>query len=622
QTPAIQALVLNSRDVTERVRNREQLQHSERRFRALFENNPDMVLIENQEGEILEANPAFIKVVKLTNEQLVGKKITDFLPAEAAQNCAQELEKAFQGEQVAFEIDASFEGFGRRVLHITKIPVIVQQHVTAVYSVIKDVTEASLAQKTIQEQVEKVRHVFESITDAFFAVDRNWNFTIINGMFEQMMNVDRRDNIGKNLWDAFPQKKSGIFHQQYSHAFDTGTTVQFEAFLKELGIWVEVKAFPSEEGLSVYLSNVTEKVEAKQELEKLSLVASRTINGVIITDAAGKIEWVNNGFSKLTGYTLKEVQGQKTFDLLFGPETNPQVVQLMALKLKQAIPVSEELLHYKKNGEKVWLAIDVTPVTENGSRVSKYIYIQTDVTLRKEMEASQQAMTEDLFQRNRDLQQFTYIVSHNLRAPVANALGLADLLTKIDRQSELFDLSLANLKKSVFKLDTILRDLNLVLSIRDKREIVEKEEVGVADVWEQAYQNFQELLINCGGQVQVEIEPGLTVKANRAYLFSIFYNLLSNAIKYRAEDRPLLIRITAGQFPDTGKQVVFSDNGSGFDQEKAGDQVFKLYKRFHVNKKGRGIGLFLVKTQVEALGGEISVESQVGKGTRFQINLK
>ena len=124
-----------------------------------------------------------------------------------------------------------------------------------------------------------------------------------------------------------------------------------------------------------------------------------------------------------------------------------------------------------------------------------------------------------------------------------------------------------------------------------------------------------------GGTVRVDIPAGLTLRANRAYLYSIFFNPLSNAINYRAEERPLEVSVTATRGEGQPTQITVADNGSGFDRERAGDDVFKLYKRFHPHRPGRGLGLYLVKTHVEGMGGDISVHSRVDEGTRFTIDV-
>ncbi|MFD1756587.1 ATP-binding protein [Rufibacter sediminis] len=236
-----------------------------------------------------------------------------------------------------------------------------------------------------------------------------------------------------------------------------------------------------------------------------------------------------------------------------------------------------------------------------------------------EMEFSE--LTKDLHRKNSDLQQFTYIVSHNLRSPIANAIGLASMLSTADRNSTAFDRSLSYLRLSLYRMDAVLKDMNTILSIRDRHSNVGREKVEIKEVILQAMSALEEQLREVGATVNIDIPNGLTVHVNKAYLYSIFSNLLSNSIKYRAEGRRLEVGITCRKETASDTAILFLDNGSGFDMEKNRNNVFKLYKRFHAHSEGRGMGLFLVKSHLDSMGGRIDVNSQIGKGTRFLIHL-
>lgn len=392
-------------------------------------------------------------------------------------------------------------------------------------------------------------------------------------------------------------------------------------------VWLSVQVSPTldEHGevarFVAIQTDITEKVKAQQELEKLSLVASKTNNGVLITSKDWKIEWANDGFTRLMGYTLNEAVGKRPSELLHCHKTDKTSFTAVEAKLLGGEAITFEILNTKKNGEEVWLSVEVTPVLGENGEPCRFIEVQTDITALKKSELELGKLAKDLCRQNNDLQQFNYIVSHNLRAPVANALGLAQLLKKINKHSPLYDLSLVNLEKSVSQLDAVLKDMNTILSVRDGNGNLEHEQVHVAAVVQEALASLQEPFQNCGGVVINAVAEDLVVRANRAYLYSIFYNLLSNAVKYRAEDRPLQVQIKSFGSSEEGAFISFSDNGSGFDMSKAKDKVFKLYKRFHTDRKGRGIGLYLIKAHLEAVGGHIEVTSQIGKGTRFLIYL-
>jgi signal transduction histidine kinase len=219
------------------------------------------------------------------------------------------------------------------------------------------------------------------------------------------------------------------------------------------------------------------------------------------------------------------------------------------------------------------------------------------------------------------LQQFTYIVSHNLRAPLANALGIVGMLSAEVPGSAAFMEAQTHLLDNLQQLDQVLRDMNTILSIRDRQGIAGPETVPLRELVQQVVQGLADVLKQIGGTVQVNIAEALHVRANLAYLHSIFLNLLSNALKYRAPERSLRVSVTATGSTETQKQVTVTDNGLGFDRARAGADVFQLYKRFHPQHPGRGLGLYLVKTHLATMGGHIEVNSQENEGTSFTLIL-
>jgi PAS domain S-box-containing protein len=464
--------------------------------------------------------------------------------------------------------------------------------------------------------------LLEHIADAYIGVDKNWTITYFSGQAERVLQINRQQCLGRNYWEVFPNAVNSRANHYLHLALASEQPVQFEVLSTRTGRWLEFKALPTAHGLSIFFSNITDRVTAAKQLEQLALVAQGTDNGVLICDAQGRTEWVNEGFTKHTGYTLAEMRGRLPGPVLEGPDTDPEASQTFRAYLQQPRPFSVTILNYTKAGEKLWVLLHITPLYNPAGELTQFICIQQNINAQKAMEAQQAQLTRDLYAHNRDLQQFTYILSHNLRAPLANALGLTKMLTQVDKQSSMFDTSLGHLRQSLVQVDTVLQDLNLMLSIRDRQHQQESETVVLAEVCQQAVQHASQALAQCQGQITLDLVAGLAVRGSRAYVYSIFDNLLSNAIKYRAPERPLLIAIRCFPGEHGEASISFADNGSGFDRHKAGADVFQLYKRFHTAQLGRGLGLFLVKTHVEAMNGTIEVNSQVGVGTRFLINFQ
>jgi PAS domain S-box-containing protein len=267
----------------------------------------------------------------------------------------------------------------------------------------------------------------------------------------------------------------------------------------------------------------------------------------------------------------------------------------------------------KKNGEIIHAEVYRHKVVFQGRKA--YLSLILDNTARFRAEEERNKLIQELTNQNLDLQQFAYITSHNLRAPIANIMGLVNLY-RPGNQPDFNQQIISNLSESALNLDTVVHDLNELMVIRTQK----KEEHQVVKL--EPLLHFIKQSINAdidASQAHIHVDfAAPEVVSVRSYVQSILFNLLTNAIKYRSPQRPLEIEVFSyqeGNFICLGVQ----DNGLGIDLEKYQDKLFGMYKRFHQHIDGKGLGLHLVKTQIEALGGSIAVESAKGEGTTFKV---
>lgn len=225
----------------------------------------------------------------------------------------------------------------------------------------------------------------------------------------------------------------------------------------------------------------------------------------------------------------------------------------------------------------------------------------------------------ELVEQNSRLEQFAFIISHNLRAPLARVQGLASILknsTSAEEREKIVQL----LVQSSQEFDTVISDLSNILSIQKSNTRI-RSEVKLAEMADKVIQALEDEIKHVHAIVKNGIAKTEKIHSLPPYIESIFYNLVSNAIKYRDPTRPLEVNITsAPQAPFVC--VTITDNGLGIDLQRHRDQLFSLYKRFHLHAEGKGLGLYLVKTQMEALGGRIEVDSEVNVGTTFRLFFK
>lgn len=249
------------------------------------------------------------------------------------------------------------------------------------------------------------------------------------------------------------------------------------------------------------------------------------------------------------------------------------------------------------------------------------LFIQNK-TLSTELVEKNKELTEtnnELIKHNNELRQFSYTVSHNLRGPVASLLGLLKLFNHSDLSKENIEI-LQHLESSAYRLDGIIKDLSKIIDIR--HDIFQIRQQINLD------REINEILEVLGREIETH-NVSMNVNLSRAGIIysvkpmvhSIVYNLISNAIKYRSPERKSLISVTSYD-DDHYYYIEVTDNGLGIDLGKNKDHLFRLYKRFHHHVEGKGLGLYLVKLQAEALGGSITVESEPNRFTTFRIRLK
>ncbi len=225
----------------------------------------------------------------------------------------------------------------------------------------------------------------------------------------------------------------------------------------------------------------------------------------------------------------------------------------------------------------------------------------------------------ELVEQNSRLEQFSYIISHNLRAPLARVQGLVSLLNNPQTEEEKLTIHQLLLRSS-HELDTVITDLGLIINIQKSNTEI-RSEVSLSKIIKKVIKSLDPELHLIKATVNMNVNPSEIIQSLPPYVESIFYNLISNAIKYRYKDRPLLIQINSKRMHQF-VEVTISDNGLGIDLTKYNAQLFNLYKRFHLHVEGKGLGLYLVRTQIESLGGRIEVQSEVDQGTRFILFFK
>lgn len=334
-----------------------------------------------------------------------------------------------------------------------------------------------------------------------------------------------------------------------------------------------------------------------------------------IANYEGYFAKINPAFVELLGYSEEELSSKPISEFIYDKDRERTAAHRK--NLTNNVPlVNFENRYICKSGELVWLHWTSIPV-EN----EQLIYaIAKDVTHKKELENERIGHLGQLYEVNKKLKQLNYATSHDLRSPVNNLISMVDLidLSKIEDKETREILHFIRLSAEGLKTS-----LNSSVDALKQKDISNEklEEISFNAILRKVQNSISALIRKAGAEFQVDFLGLESIPFNAAYMESIFLNLITNSIKYARPDVLPVISIITDQKKGE-KTFTYSDNGLGFDMEKVGHLIFNLNQKFHGNEDSKGVGLYLVYNHVTSLGGSISVDSAVNKGTTFTIKFK
>ncbi|GAB2973929.1 hypothetical protein GCM10027049_05110 [Mucilaginibacter puniceus] len=365
-------------------------------------------------------------------------------------------------------------------------------------------------------------------------------------------------------------------------------------------------------GIAHDITDIRVSEQAREQADaNLLMIIDLIPQSIFVRTIDGKYLFVNKTFAATYGLSPEELmvradRGEIIADEIFLAHDR----EVITTGTAKAIP---ELKYTGPDGSaRVFYELKV-PYIVPGSSETAVLGIALDIT-------EQRTINANLLQRNKDLEQFSYIISHNLRAPVANILGLSEVLQNTDVIADDEKAILKKIRFSVKKLDRVINDLNYILEFKNQ-DLQQKEWVDFNSLLEDVKTSLANGPENAEVKIIDDFDGTRGMHTVKSYLYSIFYNLIANSIKYRQPDTDAVITISSSS-TDNKVRLNFKDNGMGIDLQTKGHQLFGLYKRFHFHVEGKGMGLYMVKTQVEALHGKITVDSEVNKGTEFMIEFE
>lgn len=487
----------------------------------------------------------------------------------------------------------------------------------------------------------QVTTILESITDAFFAVDRDWRFTYVNHEAELLLQRPRGELLDQCLWDEFPEAVGARFEHEYRRAIQEKTTVHFEECFQPLDTWFDVRAYPTGDGLSVYFSNITARKQAEQALreseERFRALGNSIPQLAWMADPRGWIFWYNERWHEYTGTTPEEMQGWG-WRKVQHPEHRERVVERIQHSFATGEPWEDTFPLRSRTGEYRWFLSRAVPIRDEHGTVVRWFGTNTDITAEIEAAAEREQLLErerearaEAERRREELERVTESRTRLMRGfshDVKNPLGAADGYAQLLEEGGFGDLSpkqqdsIGRIRRSIRTALRLIHDLLELARAETGQLEIECVATDVAHAAREVAEDFRAQAEAAGLAVDVRAPEGLRADTDPTRLRQILANLLSNAVKYAPNGQATVnVEVRGEGGPRAGAWVAVhvADTGPGIPADKR-EQIFQEFTRLDPGaQQGAGVGLAISRRIARLMGGDLSVDSEIGRGSTFTL---
>lgn len=368
------------------------------------------------------------------------------------------------------------------------------------------------------------------------------------------------------------------------------------------------------------------ELQAKQvELHRLSLVAKHASDSIILTDASTRIVWVNDAFTRVTGYSPEEAVGSTTADLLNGPKSEPAAIDEISNHLARGERYHTEILNYTKSGEEVWISTNLVPILNDGGQVELIIGIERDVTGSKKRQSELAEAKIAAEQADRAKSEFLANMSHEIRTPMNGIIGMVGLLAESDLSADKM-LYVDTIQESSTALLKIINDiLDLSRLEAGKLEIIPNT-FNLRHCVKSAVDLLSPKAREKGISLSVHYDTGLAdvMLGDDGRLRQILVNLIGNAVKFTAQGG-VTVSVSADENDPYRLLFEIEDTGIGISPEQA-QHIFDRFSQADAATTrafgGTGLGLTISSVLANRMGGGIILRSELGAGCCFSLTVQ
>lgn len=634
-------------DITEKKKTEEELKLSEVRFEEAFEFSAIGMALVSTEGKWLRLNKRVCETVGYTNEELLKMTFQDITHPEDLDLDLKHVQALLEGKIDHYQMEKRyFHKNGDTVWVLLSVSLVRSQSGEPLHFIshIQDITE----EKNTKEQLFKANQNLTALYNAMSQVsvistDYNGTIKFFSKGSETLLGYKAEEMIdkqtpgivhvaeevaeqGEQLTKEFGKPISGFdvfveypkrgrhFSREWTYVRKDGTKFPVQLVITSIkNTKGEIDGFL---GIATDISDIKNAQKALAESEKKYRAIFENVQDVFFqTDYDGLVTEISPSIERYSGNKPHDVIGTHVSEFYFNPDDR----NLLTDELKRTGKVNDFEIRMKDvDGELVYVSVNAHTMFDDNGKVLGVEGSMRDISDRKQKEIELKNTMDIVGEQNTRLFNFAHIVSHNLRSHTGNLELLLTLLDESQNEEE-EETYLEHIKGVSKNLTETIAHLNEVVSIQTNIN-QQRKEINLFDYVQNVLKILTADIKRKEAIVKNNVPKELVINYNEAYMESILLNLISNAIKYRSPDRQPLVTI---ETIERDEQIVLyvSDNGLGIDMKRHGDKLFGMYKTFHGNEDAKGVGLFITKNQIESMGGNIEVDSQLGIGTTFKVTL-
>jgi PAS domain S-box-containing protein len=648
------------------------LLNSEIKFKTIFDQAPvGIALINNDTGDFLEVNKKFCELVGFSEQEMKSKNYQSITHPKDLITTEISVNELKEGKVNSFALKKRYiTKSGATVwvnLIVSSLSKTNEKSNTNI-SIVEDITLQKQVLEDLKKSEKQFKNLFKNSPIPLWEVDLSFikNYlkdlnlidkdpTMVENYFMehpevvhkcftlvkiiavnykclQLLNIKTKQELANNLEQVLDKDTIKDFIKQLIAITQNNNQLTYDSQIKNSNgesidihfRWNVIRGYEKTlERIIISTEDITfRKINERLILDSQHKLGSliNTIDGIVweCDIETFAFTFVSKKVEQILGYTSEEWLNTPNFWIEhIHPEDRKWVQEYWSTKAKEHSNHDLEYRMICKNGTAIWLRDMVNIVFENGKAVSLH-GIMIDITKSKNTENDLNNSFNLVSKQNERLLNFSYIISHNLRSHTSNIASIVALLQASETEQEKEQMMELLVSVSNLLNETMLH-LNEVINIRTNVSLV-TESLNLKDYVDNVMKVFSKQIISKEVTISNCIPEDLIINYNPAYLESILYNLISNAIRYSHPERKAIIDLK-WVTKDDKKTLQISDNGIGIDLIKNGNKIFGMYKTFSDDSTSKGVGLFITKNQIEAMGGTITVESEPNIGSTFKIEI-